>query len=117
MWANFGPAVQVKHLTLDADVADDIAENLAADQIVIVCRAAEASSIEAVMTQVGLGERMRGVVTEQDLLRWYDKCLAGTYAETLGVTLLEAFVKEFELEFPLSVVADLDALCKERGYG
>lgn len=38
MWANFGPIVQVKHVTLSREVAEDVAESTTAEEIVIVCR-------------------------------------------------------------------------------
>jgi len=38
MVANFGPVIQVKHLTLDKDAVADICDGLTADRIVIVCK-------------------------------------------------------------------------------
>ncbi|MDR9403035.1 MAG: HaeII family restriction endonuclease, partial [Halothece sp. Uz-M2-17] len=38
MWCNFGPAVQVKHLTLTEELAGDVASTVSSDRIVIVCK-------------------------------------------------------------------------------
>ena len=67
MVANFGPAIQVKHLKLKADDIDDICEGIKADRIVVVCKGAEAKTVEAVSKQLGLGERLQGIVTFGDL--------------------------------------------------
>ncbi|MGZ9115016.1 MAG: HaeII family restriction endonuclease [Brevundimonas sp.] len=75
MWSNFGTAVQVKHLTLDAELAECIAEGIMAEGVVIVCRDAEKAAIDAILEQVGWGQRIRGIVTLSDLEGWYALCL------------------------------------------
>lgn len=45
MWANFGPAVQVKHISLSEELAEDVSDNLSADRIVLVCLDGEADMI------------------------------------------------------------------------
>jgi len=38
LWANFGPAVQVKHVSLSEEIAEGVANEVQADDIVIVCK-------------------------------------------------------------------------------
>lgn len=115
MWANFGPAIQVKHLSFSEEMAADITDQITADQVVIVCLAAEAKAVKTILGQLGLGDRVRGVITEKDLSRWYEKCLRGKYAKTMGPQLLESLKREFLFEFPAASVEFL-AFYKERGY-
>lgn len=100
MVANFGPAIQVKHLTLDADAIADICDGLTADRIVIVCKDTEVKVLDAVIKQLGLSERLQGLVTFSDLQSWYRICLNPEHRKTLGESLLKDFICEFSNEFP-----------------
>lgn len=102
MWTNFGPAVQVKHLTLTAELVEDIADNIAADRIVIVCVDAEKEAIKSLLKQVGWSERIQGVITLNDLDEWYRICLSEKYRGNLGANLLKDVEREFDAEFPSS---------------
>src|SRR3989338_6317725 len=114
MWANFGPAVQVKHLTLKPETVEEIAENLTADRIIIVCLDSEKAAIESLLAQVGWGERIQGIITLKDLDGWYKLCLSKKYRSKLGNPLLKDLLREFEMEFPSS--EEIDPFLKERGY-
>ncbi len=114
MVANFGPAIQVKHLTLDADAISDICESLSAERIVIVCKDTEVTILDSVIKQLGLSERLQGLVTFGDLKNWYNICFSPENRNTLGKKLLSDFIMEFSNEFP-----SLDGLPKflsARGY-
>lgn len=102
IWANFGPAIQVKHLTLTPELVEDIVDNLTADKIVIVCLDTERESIEALMKQMGWVEKIQGIITINDLDDWYKLCLAKKYRSNLGANLLKDVQREFEAEFPSS---------------
>lgn len=102
IWANFGPAIQVKHLTLTPELVEDIVDNLTADRIVIVCLDTERESIEALMKQMGWVEKVQGVITINDLDDWYKLCLSKKYRNTLGAKLLADVQREFDAEFPSS---------------
>lgn len=115
MWANFGPAVQVKHLTFTLELAEDIMAQLTADEVVIVCTQAEAEGIERILEQLGMGERIRGVITERQLVGWYEKCLHGKYSQTMGLELLESLRREFAAEFP-GATTEFQEFYRERGY-
>lgn len=114
MWANFGPAVQVKHLTLTPGLVEDIAGEVKADKIVIVCLDAERDSIETLLKQVGWSERIQGIVTLNDLEAWYKLCLSGKYKERLSDSLIKDMRREFEAEFPS--VVEIEPFLQERGY-
>ena len=114
MWTNFGAAVQVKHLTLTPDDIEDIAEDIRADRIVIVCIDAEERPIESLLKQVGWGERIQGIITLNDLDYWYNLCLSEKYLDKLGGTLLADLEREFICEFPST--EEIEPFLQERGY-
>lgn len=114
MWANFGVAVQVKHLTLNEKLANSIANQVESDSLVIVCKDAEAKVIETVLKQIGYGARVRGIVKESDLVKWYEKCLRGKFSEKLAKPLLERLLNGFESEFPFSTT--LAEFLESRSY-
>lgn len=116
MWANFGPAIQVKHFSLSPNDFDKICEGVQADQVVIVCKSVEAASIEAILTQVGYRNRIRGVITELDLARWYKLACGNKYHATLGKDLLAGILQEMSLEFPLTQAQRAKTFFDERGY-
>lgn len=114
MWANFGVAVQVKHLTLNEKLAGNIAAQVESDSIVIVCKDAEAKVIETVLKQIGYGAKVRGIVKESDLIKWYEKCLRGKFKNKLADVLLKRLLSGFEAEFPFSTT--LAEFLEERNY-
>lgn len=116
MWANFGPAIQVKHISLDPNHIEPIVDGLSADQVVIVCKAADRSAIEAVLTQVGLIDHVRGIVTQSDLTHWYDLALGPKHATSMAEPLFKALLAEFDYEFTLADPGPIDKFAAERGY-
>jgi len=116
MWANFGPAVQVKHLTLQPKDVQNICDYTRAEKLIIVCKEMEAASIESVLLQVGLKERIRGIVTEQMLIKWYDLACGEKHAASLGSILLRSLHDEFKLEFPVTSNTRITTFFVERGY-
>lgn len=66
----------------------------------IVCKDTEVKIVDAVVKQLGLSDRLQGLVTFGDLKNWYGICLSPHHRETLGVSLLADFVREFSNEFP-----------------
>jgi len=115
MWANFGPAVQVKHITVNPDAANRITQEVMADNIVIVCKHAEQKVIESIVSQVGLKQKIRGFITEKDLVSWYGLCML-KYANSMGKDVLRALSHEFDVEFPLAKSSEIEKFLKERGY-
>ncbi|MDI6766385.1 MAG: HaeII family restriction endonuclease [Bacteroidota bacterium] len=115
MWANFGLAIQVKHLTLTEELAEDIVEETTADRVLIVCKDSEKETIEKVYKQLGISSRVQGIVTQSHLIVWYENALRGKFARRLGPTLVESLKHEFQVEFPYSTT--FDQFFKKRGYG
>lgn len=114
MLTNFGPVIQVKHLTLTPEKVEDIATGIAADSIVIVCLDAEKNAILTLLTQLGMETRIQGIITLSELEKWYDMCLSEKYGSTLGGELLSDLRREFILEFPSS--QEIETFINERGY-
>ncbi len=115
MVANFGPAIQVKHLTLKAAEIGDICDGITADRIVIVCKDTEVQTIDLVIQQLGLQDRLQSLVTFSDLKKWYEMCLDVKHRNTVGTTLLKDFIREFASEFPS--LEGMPGFMGERGYG
>jgi len=113
IWTNFGPIVQVKHLSLTKDEVTNIAESVVAERIIIVCLDAEKNAIRSVLNQIGWGSRVQGIVTLDDLKGWYDTGLR-KYASTMGKNVLKYLRVDFRKEFPM--VTEIDSFLKERGY-
>lgn len=114
MWANFGPAIQVKHLTLDDTLAQSIIDQVESDHIVIVCRDVDAKVIEVVAKQINWGRRVRGIVSESELIAWYERCLRGENSALLAKPLLKKLSDGFKAEFPQA--GAMVAFLEERGY-
>lgn len=70
--------------------------------------------IQSVIQQISWGQRVRGIVKESDLIAWYEKCLRGKFAKSLGQNLLSQMKSDFANEFPH--VVEAFNFCKERGY-
>ncbi|MCK4349198.1 MAG: HaeII family restriction endonuclease, partial [Thermoplasmatales archaeon] len=115
MWTNFGPAIQVKHVSLSEELAEDVSDDINADRIVIVCLDGEAEIIERVMKQLPFSERIQGIITKSDLIDWYAICSSDKYRESLGKQLLSDLKREFNFEFPST--KEIKPFLKERDYG
>jgi type II restriction enzyme len=114
MYSNWGPAIQVKHLCLDEELAEGIASSVSSDRIVIVCRAAEERIIRSILNQIGWKSKIQSIVTETNLTNWYEKALRGIYGNALGNELLSALCAEIVNEFPsLDVTSNI---LRDRGY-
>jgi type II restriction enzyme len=114
MYSNWGPAIQIKHLSLNEEMAEGIVGSVTSDKIVIVCKDAEEQTILSLLTQIGWRSRIQGIVTESDLINWYEKALRGTYADLLGDELLSYLCAEIVNEFPS--VDDIPQTLKSREY-
>lgn len=116
MWANFGPAIQIKHLSLSEKLAADIVNTVTSDSIVIVCKNSEESVIKSLLNQLGWKSRIKSIVTESELIDWYEKALKGTYSNSIGEKLLKAITDELILEFPSADNSDFLEFYNHRDY-
>lgn len=113
MYSNWGPAIQIKHLTLDVELAESIVTSIASDRIVIVCKDAERDVIVSLLTQIGWRSRIQSVITENNLVVWYEKALRGNYSLQMGDALLKTMRDELKKEFP-SISSLPDVLVNRR---
>lgn len=115
MWANFGPIVQVKHLTISEELADDISDQVAADRIIIVCKDGDKEIIEKICRQLRqMGQRIQGVVVQSQLATWYEEAMRGQFSPLMGDDLLNSLRQEFQNEFPYSTT--FNEFYQERKY-
>ena len=114
MYSNWGPAIQIKHLSLDPELAEEIVSSVSSDRLVIVCKNAEKEVIRSLLSQIGWRSHIQSIVTEEDLINWYEKALRGTHANVLARKLLDTLAEEITLEFPH--VAKIPDALKQRHY-
>jgi len=116
MWANFGLAIQVKHLSLTEELAESIVGSVTADRIVIICKDSEEKIILSVLNQLGWKSRVQSIVTESELLYWYDKALRGENSHKIADSLIRSLISEIESEFPSTNSKDFDIFINSRNY-
>lgn len=58
MYANFGVAVQIKHLSLEVQMAQNITQGVRSDKIIIVCKDAEKDIISSLLAQMAMRARL-----------------------------------------------------------
>lgn len=116
MWANFGPAIQVKHLTLNEELAIYIADEVEADRIIIVCQDCDQKVINYMVRKMGWTRRVQGIVTESQLLEWYGRALTGKYSDELADRILQALRDELHNEFPSDANSLAVKFYTDRGY-
>lgn len=114
MYSNWGPAIQIKHLSLDEELAETIVTSIASDRIVIVCKDVDKKIILSLLNQIGWKSRIQSIVTESNLIEWYDKALRGKYADSLGNVLLSKMKDELTAEFPS--IDETPDIIKDRHY-
>ncbi|MCQ2529082.1 MAG: HaeII family restriction endonuclease [Saccharofermentans sp.] len=114
MYSNWGPAIQIKHLSLDVELAKNIVSSVSADKVVIVCKDAEKDIILSLLNQIGWKSHIQSIITETDLILWYEKALRGKYASQMGENLLLTLSAEIAEEFPSVDIAS--PTISSRGY-
>ena len=114
MYSSWGAAIQIKHLSLDVELAQSIVGSVSSDRVIIVCKDAEKDVIISLLTQIGWKSHIQSVVTESDLIKWYEKALRGEYSELIGQELLGRLCTEITYEFPS--VDDTPQILKSREY-
>jgi type II restriction enzyme len=116
MWANFGPAIQIKHLSLNERLAEEIVTTVTSDRIVIVCKDSEEAVIKSLLTQLGWRSRIQSIITESELINWYEKALRGNFANVIGNKLLKSINDEIINEFPSADNSEFLEFYKLREY-
>lgn len=116
LWGNFGIAIQIKHLSLTEELAQNIVGSVSADRIVIVCKDAEEKIILSLLNQIGWKSRIQAIVTEKRLTFWYEQALRGKHGHWIGDLLLKLLRDEISTEFPITQGNDFSQFMTERGY-
>lgn len=116
MWANFGLAIQIKHLSLTEELAENIVSSVSSDRIVIVCKEAERNVIISILNQIGWKSKIQSIVTESDLIAWYEKAMRGKYADIVEKKALRNITDEIIVEFPASDNESIMKFISNRGY-
>ena len=116
MWANFGMAIQIKHLSLTEELAENIVSSVSSDRIVIVCKDTEEKLIISLLNQIGWKSKIQSIVTESDLKKWYEKALRGKFANETGNLLLSNLKNEIQVEFPATNSIEFSYFQKQRKY-
>jgi type II restriction enzyme len=116
MYANFGSVVQIKHLSLDEELAEDVVTSITSNRIIIVCKSSEEQVINSLLTQIGWRSRIQAVITIDELAIWYKKALQGKYSKLLGEKIISTLENEIKTEFPSVGSTDFQAFKKKRGY-
>lgn len=114
MYANWGPAIQIKHLSLDEDLARSIVGSVSSDKVVIVCKDAEKNVILPILVEAGWIDHIQSIVTESDLIDWYERALRGDHSDILAEPLLDRLCDEIAQEFP--PVNNAQKVLKDRHY-
>lgn len=116
MYANFGMAIQIKHLSLTPELAENVVSSIMADRIVIVCKEAEKSLIISLLNQIGWKSRIQSIITEVDIENWYEKALRGKFGEKLSSKVLATLKQQIIVEFPVSNNLDFTKFYESRNY-
>ena len=115
MWANFGVAIQIKHISLTPTTVEDISSSISADRIIIVCKESEKDILVSVLKQFGNASRIQSVITEDELDVWYEKALRGQSSGLIGDKILQKLANEIRIEFP-STNPEFADFFNTRGY-
>lgn len=116
MYANFGSVVQIKHLSLDEDLAQNVVASISSNKIIIVCKSAEKNIINSLLTQIGWRSKIQAIITVDDLEHWYEKALRGVYSHEMGERIISMLSNEIKKEFPSVGNNDFQAFKDSRGY-
>ena len=116
MYANFGMAIQIKHLSLTPELAENIVGSVTADRIAIVCRDSEQALIVSLLNQIGWKSKIQSIITESDLKRWYEKALRSSFGVDVGNKVLLTLKEQIIAEFPASDNKDFTEFYEGRNY-
>ena len=114
MYSSWGAVIQVKHLSLDEELAEDITSNISSDRIIIVWKDAERNIILSLLTQIGWRSHIQSIITENDLVLWYGKASRGKHSASIGKNILQRLREEIAHEFP--IIQEIPEVLLSRHY-
>ncbi len=97
-------------------MAEEIVSTVTSDRIVIVCKDSEEVVINSLLTQLGWRSRIQSIITESELINWYEKALRGVFSNNIGDKLLQSISEEIINEFPSADNTEFVKFYKQRGY-
>jgi type II restriction enzyme len=65
---------------------------------------------------MGWKSKIQSIITESDLLRWYEKALRGKFADSIGDAVLKKLSDEIQVEFPTTDKKEFLQFIEKRGY-
>ena len=68
-------------MSLDEKMAQNIVSSISADRVVIVCKDSEEKIIFSFLNQIGWKTRIQSIITESELIAWYEKALRGRFCD------------------------------------
>jgi len=116
MWSNFGLTIQVKHLSLTEELAESIVNAVSSDRIILICKSSEESVLLSVLNQMGWKSKIQSVVTESELISWYETALRGKYSKLIADKLLQKIKNEIKVEFPTTDNTEFNTFLELRKY-
>jgi hypothetical protein len=106
----------IRYLTLNPTQEYDGSDFFEISKLVIICKKAERDSIKAVLRNIGFQRRIRGFITEMDLIKSYKLACGEKYVKTVGKGLMIALYRSFMYEFPLNRKKIIEKFSHDRGY-
>ncbi len=76
----------------------------------------EQKIILSLLTQIGWKSKIQSIITETDLLNWYEKALRGKFASTIGDAVLKNIQNQIAIEFPTTNNMEFTEFYQSRGY-
>lgn len=116
MWSNFGLTIQVKHLSLTEELAESIVNAVSSDRIILICKSSEESVLLSILNQIGWKSKIQSIVTESELISWYETALRGKYSKVIGDKLLQKIKNEIQVEFPTTDNTEFNNFLELRKY-
>lgn len=78
---------------------------------IIVCKDVGKDVIVSLLSQIGWRSHIQSVVSETDLVNWYEKALRGQYSELLADKLLYVLLKKLQKSSPPSITHQILLKC------
>ncbi|MFN4256547.1 MAG: HaeII family restriction endonuclease [Saprospiraceae bacterium] len=72
--------------------------------------------IVSLLNQIGWKSRIQSIVTESNLLKWYEKALRGNFGSQVGEKVLATLKNEILTEFPATETKGFGEFIAQRGY-
>jgi len=115
MWANFGLAIQIKHISLTEEIAESVSQSIQADRIIIVCKDVEEKIIMTIINKLGIKSQIQSIITLSELNSWYEKCMNNKH-KNIGNKIIQTLKKQIILEFPSSNITHINDFLISRSY-